>query len=154
MASKTVPFVISAEGTGVAQTLTVAGEREHVFTADTYPSFGGNDSAPSPLSYALGALTSCHQVTGSIVAKDLGLSLGRWTFSVQGDLDPAVIGAGADGNANFDRVAMRVAVQTDADDAAFERLRSGTERRCPVTQLFKRSGLEFTSEWRRDALAG
>lgn len=155
MASKqTVPFVVSAEGTGVAQTLTVAGENQHVFTADTYPSFGGQDSAPSPLSYALGALTSCHQVTGSIVARDLGLSLGRWTFSVQGDLDPSVIGAGADGNANFDRVAVSVAVETDADDAAFERLRSETERRCPVTQLFKRSGLEFTSEWRRDALAG
>lgn len=155
MASKrTVPFVVSAEGTGVAQTLTVAGENQHVFTADTYPSFGGQDSAPSPLAYALGALTSCHQVTGSIVAKDLGLSLGRWTFSVQGDLDPSVIGAGADGNANFDRVAVSVAVETDADDEAFERLRSETQRRCPVTQLFKRSGLDFTSEWRRDALAG
>lgn len=155
MASKrTVPFVVSAEGTGVAQTLTVAGENQHVFTADTYPSFGGQDSAPSPLSYALGALTSCHQVTGSIVAEDLGLSLGRWTFSVQGDLDPSVIGAGADGNANFDRVALSVAVETDADDEAFARLRSETERRCPVTQLFKRSGLDFTSEWRRDALAG
>ena len=83
MAKQTVPFVVSAEGTGVAQTLTVAGDSQHVFTADTYPSFGGQDSAPSPLAYALGALTSCHQVTGSIVAKDLGLGRVR-TLSVEG----------------------------------------------------------------------
>ena len=38
---KTVPFVVDAEGRGVAQTLTVGGEHAHVFHADTYPSFGG-----------------------------------------------------------------------------------------------------------------
>jgi putative redox protein len=144
---KTVPFVVDAVGTGVAQELTVAGEHPHVFHADTYPSFGGDDAHPSPLSYVLGALTSCNQVTGSIVAKDLGIALGTWTFHVQGDLDPSVIGAGAEGNANFDRVGLRVTLQTDADAEQFARLKAETERRCPVTQMVKRSGLEFTSEW-------
>ncbi|WP_432565258.1 OsmC family protein [Kineococcus sp. SYSU DK003] len=153
MSPKTVPFVVEARGAGVAQDLTVPGENQHSFQADTYPSFGGQDSAPSPLSYALGALSSCNQVTGSIVAKDLGVLLGSWTFHVQGDLNPAVIGAGAEGNANFDRVAVSVRVQTDADDETFARLRDETERRCPVTQLFKRSGLEFSSDWERLPLA-
>ncbi|WP_432544351.1 OsmC family protein [Kineococcus sp. SYSU DK002] len=149
MSPKTVPFVVEARGTGVAQHLTVPGDNQHTFQADTYPSFGGADAAPSPLSYALGALTSCNQVTGDIVAKGLGVQLGGWTFHVQGDLNPAVIGTGAEGNANFDRVAVRVQVQTDADEATFETLRTETERRCPVTQLFKRSGLEFSSDWER-----
>ncbi|WP_380172248.1 OsmC family protein [Kineococcus sp. DHX-1] len=149
MSPQTVPFVVQAQGTGVAQDLTVPGEHEHTFKADTYPSFGGQDAAPSPLSYALGALTSCNQVTGSIVAKGLGLQLGAWTFHVQGDLNPAVIGAGAEGNANFDRVTVQVKVETDADDATFATLRDETERRCPVTQLFKRSGTEFSSDWER-----
>lgn len=149
MAPQTVPFVVEAEGTGVAQHLTVPGENQHTFQADTYPSFGGADAAPSPLSYALGALTSCNQVTGNIVAGGLGVQLGAWTFRVQGDLNPAVIGAGAQGNANFDRVSVRVTVQTDADEATFATLREETERRCPVTQLFKRSGLEFSSAWER-----
>ncbi|MEZ0493233.1 OsmC family protein [Kineococcus sp. TBRC 1896] len=153
MSPKTVPFVVQAQGTGVAQDLTVPGEHQHTFRADTYPSFGGQDAAPSPLSYALGALTSCNQVTGSIVAKDLGVQLGAWTFHVQGDLNPAVIGAGAEGNANFDRVAVRVSVETDADDETFATLRSETERRCPVTQLFKRSGTDFSSDWERLPLA-
>ncbi|MGI4895301.1 MAG: OsmC family protein [Janthinobacterium lividum] len=147
MSTKTVPFVIDAHGSGVAQTLTVAGEHEHTFLADTYPSFGGADSAPSPLSYVLGALTSCNQVTGSLVARKLGVQVATWTFHVQGDLDPAVISTGAEGNANFDSVHVQVRIETDADEETFQLLRDETERRCPVTQMFKRSGLVFTSDW-------
>ncbi|WP_432574389.1 OsmC family protein [Kineococcus sp. SYSU DK005] len=150
---KTVPFVVEAAGSGVAQQVTVAGEHQHVFHADTYPSFGGQDAAPSPLSYVLGALTSCNQVTGSLVAKDLGVALGRWTFRVQGDLDPSVIAGGAQGNANFDSVSVSVTVETDATPEQFERLSAETERRCPVTQMVKRSGLGFSSAWTAAPLA-
>jgi putative redox protein len=144
-----VPFAVHGEGTGVAQELTTAGGAGHVFRTDAYPAFGGADSAPSPLFYALGSLTSCNQVTASLVAKDLGIRLGRWTFDVRGDLDTAVLVGGAGGNANFDRVEVRATVETDASDEQFARLVSETERRCPVTQLFVRSGLEFANHWTR-----
>ena len=147
MAKQTVPFVVEAEGTGVAQTVTALGDDPHTFRADTLPAFGGADAEPSPLSYALGALTSCHQVTGSLVAKSLGLTLGRWQLRAQGDLDPSVISTGAQGNANFDAVTVEVTLETDATPEQLERLQSETERRCPVTQLFQRSGLAFTSTW-------
>ncbi|SDH43394.1 OsmC family protein [Pseudonocardia oroxyli] len=147
-----VPFAVHAQGTGVAQTLTAAGDAGHVFHADAYPAFGGSDSAPSPLFYALGALTSCNQVTASLVAKDLGITLGAWTFDIQGDLDTAVLVGGAEGNANFDRVEVRASVETDASEEQFARLVAETERRCPVTQLFVRSGLEFVNDWSRAPL--
>ncbi len=148
-----VPFGVHGEGTGVAQELTASGDAGHVFRSDAYPAFGGRDSAPSPLFYALGALTSCNQVTASLVAKELGIRLGRFTFDVRGDLDTAVMVGGEDGNANFDRVEVRVTVETDASEEQFARLVSETERRCPVTQLFVRSGLEFDNRWTREALA-
>jgi uncharacterized OsmC-like protein len=147
-----VPFAVHGEGTGVAQTLTAAGDAGHVFHADAYPAFGGADAAPSPLFYALGALTSCNQVTASLVAKDLGIRLGRWTFDIQGDLDTAVLVGGAEGNANFDRVEVRATVETDATEDQFATLISETARRCPVTQLFERSGLEFVNHWTRAEL--
>ena len=147
-----VPFTNQAEGTGVGQTITVGGDAGHVFEVDTYPAFGGSDSKPSPLSYVLGALTSCNQITASIVAKELGVTLGSWTFDVQGDLDTAVMVGGEEGNANFDAVTVRATVQTDADEETFAKLKADTERRCPVTQLFQRSGLEYTSDWTRAAL--
>lgn len=141
-----VPFVVEAEGTGVAQQLRVP-DSPHRFETDAYPAFGGQDAAPSPLFYALGSLTSCNQVTAQLVAKDLGITLGRLQFRVQGDLDTAVLVGGADGNANFDRVEVTAEVETDASPEEFARLESETDRRCPVSQLFRRSGLEFVATW-------
>lgn len=144
-----VPFVVSGTGTGVFQNVSAGG---HEFTTDAYPAFGGNDTAPSPLFYALAALSSCNQVTASLVAKDLGVTLGEWSFEVTGDLDTAVLVNGDEGNANFDRVTVRAQVETDADAAQFGQLVSETERRCPVTQLYKRSGVEFDNQWTRHPL--
>ena len=111
-----------------------------------------SDTAPSPLFYALGSLTSCNQVTANLVANDLRIHLGRWTFDIQGDLDTAVLVGGAEGNANFDKVEVRATVETDATSEQFDTLISETERRCPVTQLFQRSGLEFVNNWTRAEL--
>ena len=147
--STVVPFVVTATGTGVAQDVEAGGHR---FTTDAYPAFGGADAAPSPLFYALASLSSSNQVTAALVARDLGVSLGAWSFEVVGDLDTAVLVAGEEGNANFDKVTVRATVETDADESQFARLVSETERRCPVTQLFKRSGTEFDNRWTPAAL--
>lgn len=148
MVKQIVPFTVEGRGTGVAQHLTVAGDNAHTFESDTYPAFGGADAAPSPLAYTLGALTSCNQISAQLVAKDLGVTLGEFTISARGDFDPSVFVGGADGNANFDAVTVDASVQTDADEATFEKLVSELERRCPVTQLFKRSGLDYVSTWK------
>lgn len=150
-----VPFVVRGEGTGVAQTIEVGGDgAAHVFRSDTVPPFGGDDAAPSPLSLTLGALTGCNQITAQIVAKELGVTLGRFVFDATGDFDPSVMAAGADGDANFDAVRVQATIETDADPETFERLQAETERRCPVTQLFVRSGLDFSSDWKAEPLAG
>lgn len=152
---QTVPFVVTGSGTGVAQRIEVGGGgAAHVFATDTVPPFGGADAAPSPLSYTLGALTGCNQITAQIVAKELGVTLGGFDAEAVGDFDPSVMAQGADGDANFDAVRITVTVGTDADPETFERLRAETERRCPVTQLFVRSGLEFTSTWTAAPLEG
>lgn len=144
----TVPFVVAGRGTGVAQEITVQGDQAHEFRSDTYPAFGGADAAPSPLAYTLGALTSCNQITAQLVAQDLGIALGEFSFHAQGDLDPSVFVGGAEGNANFDAVTVEASVQTDAEGEAFERFTAELERRCPVTQLFRRSGIEYSSSWK------
>jgi putative redox protein len=152
---QTVPFAVTGTGTGVAQRIEVGGGgTPHVFGTDTVPPFGGADSQPSPLSYTLGALTGCNQITAQLVAAELGIRLGTFTFEAVGDFDPAVMASGAEGDANFDAVRVRVGVQTDADPEQFARLQAETERRCPVTQLFVRSGLEFSSAWTAAPLAG
>lgn len=149
-----VPFTISATGRGVGQTVTVGGGNAHTFTVDTHPAFGGSDASPSPLSYTLGALSSCTQITANIVAGEMGVRLGGWTFEVVGDLDTAVMVLGQPGNATFDRVTVAAAVETDATDEQFDRLRAEAERRCPVTQLVAGGVTTFTTTWARLPLPG
>lgn len=147
-----VPFVVHGSGTGVAQHLVVPGS-SHAFDTDAYPAFGGRDEAPSPLFYLLGSLISCNQVTAQLVAKDLGITLGEFRFEVQGDLDTAVLVSGQDGNANFDRVTVTATIESDAQPDQFAHFAAETERRCPVSQLFVRSGLEFRSTFTQVPLA-
>ena len=148
-----VPFVVDSTGTGVAQDITVQGEPSHQFASDTYPAFGGTDAAPSPLAYTLGALTSCNQISAQLVAKDLGIRVGSFSFTARGDLDPSVFVGGAEGNANFSSVTVDATVETDAEGETFDHFVAELERRCPVTQLFRRSGLDYTSTWSPRAIS-
>ncbi|RFU25129.1 hypothetical protein B7463_g11209, partial [Scytalidium lignicola] len=141
-----IPFNVSSTGSGVSQSIAVAGS-PHTINVDAYPSFGGKDAAPSPLAYNLSSLSSCTQVTGSLVAKELGIKLGEWKVDVKGILDTAVLVEGKEGNANWDSIDLKFRVQTDAKDDLFAKFGSETERRCPITQLFKRSGAQVKSEW-------
>jgi len=147
-----VTFRLKGEGQGVAQTVREDGSA-HVIQTDAHPAFGGADSAPSPLAYALAALTSCTQVTSQIVARDLGLTLGAFTVSVDAKLDPTVLATGAEGVSNFTRLTLNASIETDAPPALFARFGAEVERRCPVTQLFRRGGVEVTTVWQPLALA-
>jgi uncharacterized OsmC-like protein len=142
-------FTLSSDGTGVAQTVQVGGSA-HRFNVDAAPAFGGRDEAPSPIAYALGALISCSQVTGQIAAKALGLQVERFHFDISADLDTAIlVGGAAEGNANFERVTLTALVTTNADDSELRALQTETERRCPIYQLFARSGVDIQTTWTR-----
>jgi putative redox protein len=142
-------FTLSSEGWGVAQTVKVGGSA-HQFEVDAAPAFGGHDAAPSPISYALGALISCSQVTAQIAAKALGVEVERFQFEISADLDTAILVVGtAEGNANFESVAVTARLTTQASDGELRALQTETERRCPIYQLFSRSGVAILTTWKR-----
>ncbi|KAK4201150.1 hypothetical protein QBC40DRAFT_172090 [Triangularia verruculosa] len=116
---QTLPVKVTGTGTGTLQNVSVPG-KPYNFTADTYPVLGGADSAPSPVVYSLASLSACNQVTGSVVASNHGIKLGKW--------------------------------DTDAEGEKFDKFVSEVERRCPITQLFKLSGVRYESEWVNEKL--
>jgi uncharacterized OsmC-like protein len=146
MANHLVTFRLTGEGSGVAQTIHEEAS-PHVIKTDAHPAFGGHETAPSPLAYALAALTSCTQVTSQIVAKDLGLTLGQFRVAVDAKLDPTVLATGAEGISNFTRLTLDVTIESDAPADLFAHFGSEVERRCPVTQLYRRSGVDVTTSW-------
>jgi uncharacterized OsmC-like protein len=144
-------FTVAGSGTGVAQTVRVGGST-HQIAVDTLPAFGGADSAPSPISYALAALVSCNQVVAQIVAKERGIRLDAFTIDAAADLDTAVlVGGSHEANANFEALRLEAVIRTDATPEQLAELKAETERRCPIYQLYARSGVAITTTWRAEA---
>lgn len=152
MSTNTTPapraaYTLNTDGVGMAQTIRLKGGK-HVIEVDAVPAFGGKDRHPGPLAYALAALTSCSQATAQIVAAQMGLSIKRMQFELASEIDLAgLVGAPVTGRPDFQSVDLQVTVHTDADGSEMDRLRSETERRCPVFQLFTRSGVPIRSQW-------
>lgn len=86
-------------------------------------------------------------MTGSPVAKDLGIDLKQWRVSVGGQSDPTVLVKGANGNANWELIESNA---EDIDQAKFDEFASETKRRCSITQLLKRNGVNWPSKWEND----
>lgn len=142
-----VKFAVSGQGTGVAQTIAVKGA-DYIIETDAYPAFGGQDAHPSPLAYTLASLSSCNQVTSQIVAKELGITIGKVSFDVSAGLDPTTMTTGQDSaDATFQNLQINAEITTDATADQFDRLRDEVARRCPVTVLFARAGVKITNEW-------
>lgn len=145
-----VTFSVTGSGSGVRQDVDVVGSG-HLVKSDAYEAFGGKDEFPSPLAYALTALTTCNQVTASIVAKELGIEVGAYEFAVDGDFDPTVMTTGRVADAahpdTFSAVRLTAVVDTDAPQEQVERLGAEVERRCPVSALFRNAGTDLSSTW-------
>lgn len=143
-----VTFAVSGQGTGVAQTVAVDGA-DYVIETDAYPAFGGKDEHPSPLAYTLASLSSCNQVTSSIVAKELGITIEHVRFDVAADFNPTTMTTGThrDSETTFQNLRIDAVITTDGTDEQVAQLARETERRCPVSQLFALAGVSITSTW-------
>ena len=146
-----VTFRLNSAGIGAAQTIFAEGS-PHIINVDATRGFGGKDEYPSPIFYVLSSLISCSQVTAQLVANDLGIQLHSFEFDLKANLDTAILFEGAEeGNPNFQDIIIKARIETDTSDDLFEKLKSETERRCPVYQLFTRSGVHIRSHWIRHA---
>jgi hypothetical protein len=79
--------------------------------------------------------------------------LGEWKVDVEAELPTRTLVNGEEGNPNWESVRVKVRVQTDVgDEGEFGRFVGEVERRCPITALFRRSGVRYESEWVNEKL--
>lgn len=147
-ANSTLNLTVRGTGTKSAQSISAA---PYTIETDTYKALGGNEAAPSPLTLSLASLSGCQQVTGALIAKNLGIKLGKWEVEVEGVLDTNVLVKGTqavrEGEGNWEVIDVKVRVETDVDGEKFKLFQEETERRCTLSQLFIRSGVEWKNEW-------
>jgi uncharacterized OsmC-like protein len=104
-------------------------------TAGLHPATGGTGLAACSGDMLLQALVACAGVTLGAVATALGIALRDVTLQAEGDLDfRGTLGVAKEVPVGFQRIRLRVTLDTDAPDAQVENLLRLTERYCVVFQ--------------------
>jgi uncharacterized OsmC-like protein len=118
-----------------------------LYAAGAHPGVGGSGSSACSGDLLLGALAACAQITGQMVAANMGLGDIGLRVSVEGDLDlRGTLGTpGVPVGFQAIRVEFRVTGSVEPD--RLERLRERTERYCVVLQTLAATP-SLTSTWR------
>ncbi|GAA4486146.1 OsmC family protein [Microbacterium panaciterrae] len=131
-------YTVTGRGVGSVGTEIRAGK--HRFLVDEPAGLAGDDAAPSPVEYALGALVSCQVVVFRLYAQALGLTIDDIEITAEGDLDVRkLFGIDESGRAGFHDVRVRVDVTGPNTVEEYEKLRAVVEEHCPVLDLFANS---------------
>lgn len=130
-----VTYRVTGRAVGAVATEIASGA--HRFIVDEPAALGGDDTAPSPVEYALGALISCQVVVFRLYAQALGLTIDDLEITAEGDLDVRKI-FGIDENlrAGFHDVRVSVKIDGPDSDEQYEQLRRTVDEHCPVLDIF------------------
>lgn len=127
--------VITVVGTSQGTTETTVRAGEFQFIIDEPESFGGQNKAPSPVAYLLGAIAGCVVAIGNQAARELGIKLTRLDAEVEGRINSdAFFGRSFDERPGFSEIVIRLEVDCDADPDPdqFSHWKKQVLERCPV----------------------
>ena len=135
--AKNAQLTFSASGTAKGSVSSVVTAGRHTFTVDEPTPLAGDDAAPNPVEYALGALISCQIVVYRLYAHNLGLTIDSLDVSAEGDLDvQGLFGADETVRPGFSAVRVTVAIAGPDSDAAYQELQATVDTHCPVFDIF------------------
>lgn len=137
-------FRIKAQRASDAKTIVKA--RNFEIIVDEPQSLGGTDLAPNPVEYVLAALAGCLNVTGCLIAKEMGFEIKDLQIDICGDLNPAkLFGQSDDDRAGYKGLEVRMTPVCNADEATLNEWMRRVESRCPVSDnLMNATPLKIT----------
>ena len=113
--------------------------RGHTIVADEPRSFGGGDTAQSPVELLLTSLATCQAVTYRLWAAELGIALDKVTVEVEGDIDlRGYLGLADDVPAGYATMRLRVPLEGPETADRYRELAAQTDRHCPVLDALAR----------------
>ncbi|TGD37067.1 OsmC family protein [Brevibacterium aurantiacum] len=134
---KNAQLTFSAKGTARGSVSSVITAGKHTFTVDEPTPLAGDDAAPNPVEYALGALISCQIVVYRLYAQNLGLAIDSLDVTADGDLDvQGLFGADETVRPGFSAVRVNVAISGPDSDEAYQELQRTVDAHCPVFDIF------------------
>lgn len=125
-------FTIDAEAETATKTRVET--RGFEFVIDEPETLGGEDAAPTPVEYLIGAWAGCLNVVANKVAQERDIEIRNLQIDITGDLDPRrFLGQAADPRAGYQTLQVELDVETDADEATLEEWLEAVESRCPIS---------------------
>lgn len=135
VASASLTFTTTGTAEGSVATDITSGK--HSFRVDEPVGLAGEDSAPSPVEYALGALISCQVVVYRLYAHQLGIKIDTLDITAEGDLDVrGLFGLDSSIRPGFAGVHLLVNVTGPETRERYEELQAAVDAHCPVLDLF------------------
>lgn len=128
-------YRVSGSGSGSVASVITAGK--HSFVVDEPAGLAGDDVAPSPVEFALGALISCQIVVYRLYAQALGIQVDDITIEAEGDLDARrLFGIDENPRAGFSTVRLAITIDGPETEERYRDLRDIVDAHCPVLDLF------------------
>ncbi|MGB0346795.1 MAG: OsmC family protein [Balneolaceae bacterium] len=110
--------------------------RDFNFIVDEPHSLGGENEAPNPVEYVLGALASCQEIVIKAYAGQLGIKLNSIRVEASGDLDLAGFFNISNERPGFNQVRYSTVISTDERDLEkLQLLKDFSSSRCPVLDI-------------------
>lgn len=107
--------------------------------SDEPDALGGSDTGPNPVEQVLAALGNCLAVGYAANATAAGIEIRNLRIDLEGDLDlHTFLGLTPDGNAGYDRISVKVHIDSDAAADAIEALHRKVVGTSPVGHCLSR----------------
>ena len=114
--------------------------RDLQFVVDEPENLGGDNEAPNPVEYVLGALAACQEIVIKTHANQLGIDLESVEVSVEGDIDLKGFFALSGARPGFKNVSYQTEIKTDEKDSEkLQRLKELSLENCPVLDIIQHS---------------
>ncbi len=127
-------FNFSVVGYSKSATQMAVKARDFTMIIDEPPALGGEDTGPNPVEYVLSAIVGCLNVTGHIVAKEMGLMINSLEITANGDINPELLfGKSEKDRAGFKGINIEFCVDAQADQETLDSWLSQVKTRCPVS---------------------
>ena len=107
--------------------------------SDEPAQLGGTDSGPNPVEQVLAALGNCLAVGYAANASAAGIELKDLRIELEGDLDlHTFLGLNPEGNAGYERISVKVHIDSDAPAADIQALHDKVVGTSPVGHTLSR----------------
>ncbi len=108
--------------------------RDFNIIIDEPASLGGEDKGPNPVEYLLSSIVGCLNVTGHLVAEEMGFTIKSLQIKASGSLNPArLFGKETSDRTGFKGIDIELLVDADTDATTLQQWLQKIELRCPVS---------------------